>query len=84
MDHPPRSIDFDDVIELCGSVATSRGQALKNGGRVSELDWVAEGHTLHAAVQDADPEPVRQRVTIAPHPPPPPTASTASARARRT
>ena len=67
MEQPPRSIDFDDVIELCGSVATSRGQALKNGGRVTSLDWVAEARALHAAVQDGDPEPVRQRVTIAAH-----------------
>ena len=67
MEHPPRSIDFDDVIELCGSVATSRGQALKNGGRVRELEWIAEGNVLNAAVQDAAPEPVHQRITLAPH-----------------
>ena len=67
MEHPPRSIDFDDVIELCGSVATSRGQALKNGGRVVELDWVAEGEVLHAAVRDEDSEPALQRIAIAAH-----------------
>ncbi len=67
VDQPPRSIDFDDVIELCGSVATSRGQALKNGGRVRDLDWIADGQVLYAAVQDTDAEPARQRITIAAH-----------------
>ena len=67
MNNPPRILDFDDVIELCGSVATSRGQALKNGGHVKDLDWVDDGQVLYAAVQDTEGEPWQQRITIAAH-----------------
>ncbi len=63
----PRVLDFDDVIELCGSVATSRGQVLKNGGHVSELDWIDDGQVLYAAVQDGDGDALHQRITIAAH-----------------
>jgi len=64
---PPRTLDFDDVIELCGSVATSRGQVLKTGGQVVELDWIDDGQVLYGAVRDGDTEPVHQRITIAAH-----------------
>ena len=67
MNLPPRTLDFDDVIELCGSVATSRGQVFKTGGQVVELDWIDDGQVLYGAVQDGDGEPVHQRITIAAH-----------------
>ena len=67
MTTPPRVLEFDDVIELCGSVATSRGQVYKASGRVQELDWSSETNVLNASVQGSDAEPYAQRITIAPH-----------------
>jgi len=64
---PPRVLNFDDVIELCGSVATSRGQGYKASGKVQELDWASEQSLLHASVQGTESEPYTQRITIAPH-----------------
>ena len=67
MDSQPRVLNFDDVIELCGSVATSRGQVYKASGRVGELDWIGEAGVLCASVQGSDAEPYTVRITIAPH-----------------
>ncbi len=67
MNTPPRLINFDDVIELCGSVATSRGQVYKSSGAVKELDWAAEGSVLYSTVQGTQPEPYNQRILIAAH-----------------
>ncbi len=67
MNIPPRVISFDDVIELCGSVATSRGRVYKTNGAVKELDWVADGNVLYASVQGTVSEPYQQRILIAAH-----------------
>lgn len=67
MNNQPRVLNFDDVIDLCGSVATSRGQVYKASGAVAELDWVAEGSVLYATVQGSASEPYHARITIAPH-----------------
>ena len=67
VNNQPRVLNFDDVIELCGSVATSRGQVYKASGAVQELDWVAEGSMLYGTVQGSQSEPYHARVTIAPH-----------------
>lgn len=67
MNIPPRVLNFDDVIELCGSVATSRGRVYKTSGAVQELDWLADGDVLYSTVQGSQPEPYQQRITIAPH-----------------
>jgi len=67
VNNPPRLLNFDDVIELCGSVATSRGQVYKATRRVEELDWDAASGVLHATVQGSQTEPYRCRITIAAH-----------------
>lgn len=67
MNNQPRVLNFDDVIELCGSVATSRGQVYKASGAVQELEWVADGSVLYGTVQGTQSEPYHVRVTIAPH-----------------
>lgn len=64
---PPRVINFDDVIELCGSVATSRGRVYKTSGAVKELDWSNEGSVLYSSVQGTETEPYQQRTLIAAH-----------------
>ncbi len=63
----PRVLNFDDVIELCGSVATSRGRVYKTNGSVRELEWQADAQVLFSEVQGSAREPYRQRITIAPH-----------------
>ncbi|MFK8082144.1 MAG: SNF2-related protein [Granulosicoccus sp.] len=67
MNNQPRVLNFDDVIDLCGSVATSRGQVYKTSGAVQELDWIPDGNVLYAVVQDTEAEPYHARITIAPH-----------------
>ncbi|MFK7996788.1 MAG: SNF2-related protein, partial [Granulosicoccus sp.] len=67
MNNQPRVLNFDDVIDLCGSVATSRGQVYRTSGAVTELDWIPEANVLYAVVQDAEAEPYHARITIAPH-----------------
>ena len=67
MNNQPRILNFDDVIDLCGSVATSRGQVYKTSGAVTELDWIPDGNVLYAVIQDAQSEPYHARITIAPH-----------------
>ena len=67
MNNPPRVLNFDDVIDLCGSVATSRGQVYKTSGAVTELDWIPDGNVLSAVIQDAQSDPYHARITIAPH-----------------
>jgi hypothetical protein len=64
---PPRVISFDDVIELCGSVATSRGRVYKTSNAVIELDWIADASVLQSTVQGSEAEPYQQRILIAPH-----------------
>ncbi len=67
MNIPPRVISFDDVIELCGSVATSRGRVYKTSNAVKELDWIADSSVLQSSVQGSESEPYQQRTLIAPH-----------------
>ena len=67
MNIPPRVISFDDVIELCGSVATSRGRVYKTSNAVIELDWIADASVLQSTVQGSEAEPYQQRILIAPH-----------------
>ncbi|NND92079.1 MAG: DEAD/DEAH box helicase [Granulosicoccus sp.] len=67
MNNQPRVLNFDDVIELCGSVATSRGQVYKASGAVQELDWIADGNILYGTVQGSQAEPYHVRIIIAPH-----------------
>ncbi|MFT4729919.1 MAG: SNF2 family DNA or RNA helicase [Granulosicoccus sp.] len=67
MNNQPRVLNFDDVIELCGSVATSRGQVYKASGAVQELDWIADGNILYGTVQGSESEPYHARITIAAH-----------------
>lgn len=67
MNNQPRVLNFDDVIELCGSVATSRGQVYKASGAVQELDWIPDGNILHGTVQGSQSEPYHARITIAAH-----------------
>ncbi len=67
MDSQPRVLNFDDVIDLCGTVATSRGQIFKTSGSVKELNWTSEGNVLSAEIQDTEAEPHHARITIAPH-----------------
>lgn len=67
MDSQPRVLNFDDVIDLCGTVATSRGQIFKTSGSVKELDWIPDGNLLSAKIQDTEAEPHHARITIAPH-----------------
>jgi len=67
VNNQPRILNFDDVIELCGSVATSRGQVYKASGAVQELDWIADGNVLYGTVQGSQSEPYHARITIAPH-----------------
>ena len=67
MNNQPRVLNFDDVIELCGSVATSRGQVYKASGAVQELDWISDGSILSGTVQGSQSEPYHARITIAPH-----------------
>ena len=67
MNNQPRVLNFDDVIELCGSVATSRGQVYKASGAVDEVHWAAESSTLFGTVQGSQSEPYHARITIAPH-----------------
>jgi len=67
VDNQPRVINFDDVIELCGSVATSRGQVYKASNAVIELDWIVESQVLVSTVQGKQSEPYHQRITLAAH-----------------
>lgn len=67
MNNQPRVLNFDDVIDLCGSVATSRGQVYRTSGSVRELEWIAQSDMLCAVVDDAENEPFHTRITIAPH-----------------
>jgi len=67
VNNQPRILNFDDVIELCGSVATSRGQVYKASGAVQEVDWIPDGNILCGTVQGSESEPYHARVTIAPH-----------------
>ena len=67
MNNQPRVLNFDDVIDLCGSVATSRGQVYKTSGAVKELDWIPDGNVLYAVIQGSEAEPHHVRITIAPH-----------------
>jgi len=67
VNNQPRILNFDDVIDLCGSVATSRGQVYKASGAVQELDWIADGNVLYGTVQGSQSEPYHARITIAPH-----------------
>ena len=67
VNNQPRILNFDDVIDLCGSVATSRGQVYKTSGAVQELEWIPEGNVLRAVIQDTDDDPFIARITIAPH-----------------
>lgn len=67
MNNQPRILNFDDVIDLCGSVATSRGQVYKTSGAVKELEWIPDGNVLAAVVEDSQTEPYHARITIAPH-----------------
>jgi SNF2 family DNA or RNA helicase len=67
VNNQPRVLNFDDVIDLCGSVATSRGQVYKASGAVKELEWIAEGNVLYAVVEGTAAEPYHVRITIAPH-----------------
>jgi hypothetical protein len=67
VNNQPRVLNFDDVIELCGSVATSRGQVYKASGAVQELEWIPDGNVLYGTVQGSQSEPYHARVTIAPH-----------------
>jgi len=56
VNNQPRVLNFDDVIDLCGSVATSRGQVYKTSGAVKEVDWIPDGDVLYAVVQDTEAE----------------------------
>jgi len=67
VNNQPRLLNFDDVIELCGSVATSRGQVYKASGAVLELDWIPDGNVLYGTVQGTASEPYHVRITIAAH-----------------
>ena len=67
MNNQPRVLNFDDVIELCGSVATSRGQVYKASGAVQEVEWIPDGNVLYGTVQGSQSEPYHARITIAPH-----------------
>lgn len=67
MNNQPRVLNFDDVIDLCGSVATSRGQVYRTSGAVKELDWIPDGDVLYGVVQGSESEPHHVRITIAPH-----------------
>jgi len=67
VNNQPRILNFDDVIDLCGSVATSRGQVYKTSGAVKELEWIPDGNVLAAVVEDSQTEPYHARITIAPH-----------------
>ena len=67
MSNQPRVLNFDDVIDLCGSVATSRGQVYRTSGAVKELDWIPESNVLSAVILDNETEPYHARITIAPH-----------------
>ena len=67
VNNQPRVINFDDVIELCGSVATSRGQVYKASNAVIELDWMADAQVLYATVQGKQSEPYHLRITLAAH-----------------
>lgn len=67
VNNQPRVLNFDDVIELCGSVATSRGQVYKASGAVQEIDWIPDGNVLYGTVQGTAAEPYHARITIAPH-----------------
>jgi SNF2 family DNA or RNA helicase len=67
VNNQPRVLNFDDVIELCGSVATSRGQVYKASGAIQELDWISDGNVLYGTVQGSQSEPYHVRITIAPH-----------------
>jgi len=67
VNNQPRVLNFDDVIDLCGSVATSRGQVYRTSGAVTELDWIPDGDVLYGVVQGSESEPHHVRITIAPH-----------------
>jgi len=62
-----RILSFDDVIELCGSVFTSRGGVYKTSGKVRDVQWNAERQLLTAAVKGTAADPYRQRVQIEAH-----------------
>jgi len=62
-----RIINFDDVLELCGSVATSRGRAYKSSGSVLEVEWQPENNMLFSNVQGSAAEPYQQRTLITTH-----------------
>ncbi len=67
MNSPERIINFDDVIELCGSVATSRGRAYKSSGSVLEIEWQPENSMLLSNVQGSAADPYQQRTLITTH-----------------
>lgn len=67
MNNLSRVLSFDDVIELCGSVATSRGGVFKASKAVGELDWDADKNQLFATVKGSQPDPYQQRITIEAH-----------------
>ncbi len=67
MNKSTRILSFDDVIELCGSVFTSRGGVYKASGKVRDVQWNAEKQLLTAAVKGTAADPYRQRVQIEAH-----------------
>lgn len=67
MEKSTRILSFDDVIELCGSVFTSRGGVYKTSGKVRDVQWNAERQLLTAAVKGTAADPYRQRVQIEAH-----------------
>ncbi len=67
MNKSTRILSFDDVIELCGSVFTSRGGVYKTSGKVRDVQWNAERQLLTAAVKGTAADPYRQRVQIEAH-----------------
>ena len=67
MNKSTRILSFDDVIELCGSVFTSRGGVYKASGKVRDVQWNAERQLLTAAVKGTAADPYRQRIQIEAH-----------------
>lgn len=67
MNKSTRVLSFDDVIELCGSVFTSRGGVYKASGKVRDVQWNAERQLLTAAVKGTAADPYRQRINIEAH-----------------
>ncbi|PID60360.1 MAG: helicase SNF2 [Gammaproteobacteria bacterium] len=67
MNQRRRTITFDDVIELCGSVATSRGRAYKSDRRVQSLELEDKTNKLYALVTGSAAQPYAQTISLASH-----------------